>query len=476
MVFSSLVFALQNTRILVRVVLLIGVMVSTGLIVGGAFSTMLSVRAMSESIDLRAQALAYTAADVLATPMFMEDDQEIERIIDSLSAADKAVRGIRVETSDDRQGWLREAPWSLAVPDIEEGLGDGSGRYLKHTGSDGIYIISEVTYDGMKLGVVAIEMSVAEVGILRTSVVRSLAVSGLVVLLISLAVATILIRISVENPLRKTIEVIQAMSMGDLTCRSRNTAHDEIGVMGRALDKALDQVAHTILAIAGSATTLTNASESLRGVSDALCSESGNSSVRALEVSESVAQIALSVAEAVTIADDAVRLTDTMSITFDELQAMSRQIGSVVEVISKIATQTNLLALNASVEAARAGSAGAGFAVVAEEVKALSRRTAEATGTISGMVLGIQKSISNASKTAVEVEKVIGHINEVQSSIATTIGKADDDSCHGVASSVRNVTSSVNSVNVNAEATMGSSSELASMAEDLKRLISSFKC
>jgi methyl-accepting chemotaxis protein len=93
----------------------------------------------------------------------------------------------------------------------------------------------------------------------------------------------------------------------------------------------------------------------------------------------------------------------------EELARAADQIGSVVELIAKVAAQTNLLALNATIEAARAGEAGRGFAVVAQEVKALAGETARATDEISRQTAGIREAAQRSlSQIGAAMEAVSG--------------------------------------------------------------------
>ncbi|MBF0176030.1 MAG: hypothetical protein HQL63_04180 [Magnetococcales bacterium] len=106
----------------------------------------------------------------------------------------------------------------------------------------------------------------------------------------------------------------------------------------------------------------------------------------------------------------------------EKLAVSSQEIGKAVKVIKNIAGQTNMLALNASIEAAGAGEAGKGFAVVANEVKDLSRQTAEATNMIAERVDEIQSNASEATSTAREMIQSIQRISAANSEIFQTAG------------------------------------------------------
>src|SRR6202007_1727743 len=122
------------------------------------------------------------------------------------------------------------------------------------------------------------------------------------------------------------------------------------------------------------------------------------------ELSSSVAEIGRQVRESSRIADGAVRQAEQTDMRISKLSRAAQEIGDVVKLITAIAEQTNLLALNATIEAARAGEAGRGFAVVASEVKSLASQTAKATDEISSHISGMQ----GATQESVAAIKEIG--------------------------------------------------------------------
>ncbi|MGV8918425.1 MAG: methyl-accepting chemotaxis protein [Pseudomonas sp.] len=180
----------------------------------------------------------------------------------------------------------------------------------------------------------------------------------------------------------------------------------------------------TIEQIAGSATQLASAAEELNVVTEeasrGLQQQNNEIEQAATAVNEmtaaveEVARNAVSTSEASQQSNHTARVgRDRVVETVTAIQAMTqdvqttstlvaglatqgRDIGKVLDVIRSIAEQTNLLALNAAIEAARAGEAGRGFAVVADEVRALAHRTAQSTSEIEQMVAGIQKGTGDA--------------------------------------------------------------------------------
>ncbi|MFC1479620.1 methyl-accepting chemotaxis protein [Planctomycetota bacterium] len=162
-----------------------------------------------------------------------------------------------------------------------------------------------------------------------------------------------------------------------------------------------------------------------------------------------------------------------MSKTITEIQTSANDTARIVKTIDEIAFQTNLLALNAAVEAARAGEAGAGFAVVAEEVRNLAQRSAEAARDTANLIEQSQKNAEEGVTASTEVEEILGQIVEkVQkaSQLIAEVSAASDEQTRGV----EQITEAVTQMNqvtqsnaANAEESSSSSEELSAQAQEL---------
>lgn len=171
----------------------------------------------------------------------------------------------------------------------------------------------------------------------------------------------------------------------------------------------------------------------------------------------------------------------------NSLVQAAQKIGEVVSLIQDIAEQTNLLALNATIEAARAGEAGRGFAVVASEVKGLAEQTSRATDQISGLITDIQSS-TEASVTSIEaISEKIKSMDTIATAIASSVdeqGAATQEiasnvqqaamGTQSVSSTISGVSQATQQTGAAATQVLGGSTELAKEAEDLKVNIDTF--
>jgi methyl-accepting chemotaxis protein len=139
------------------------------------------------------------------------------------------------------------------------------------------------------------------------------------------------------------------------------------------------------------------------------------------ELSQSISEIGQQATRGLSMARTTVSEAERTSQAIRSLDEAAKHIGSVVELISNIASQTNLLALNATIEAARAGETGKGFAVVASEVKQLANQTSQATGEISSQVTEIQDATRRAVSEITSIAGIIQNLTGVATSIAAAV-------------------------------------------------------
>lgn len=191
------------------------------------------------------------------------------------------------------------------------------------------------------------------------------------------------------------------------------------------------------------------------------------------ELSGSIAEINRQVVSAADIAGGAVTKSQAMNKEIDSLASMSGKIGEVVQLINDIAAQTNLLALNATIEAARAGEMGKGFAIVAQEVKALASQTANATEDINMQISGLREITTNAVEANAEISMAIEQISEISTAIASAVAQqasATGEIAHNVeeaAAGATHVTSSIVGVQAATEGTRKISERVVVAADSL---------
>lgn len=252
----------------------------------------------------------------------------------------------------------------------------------------------------------------------------SVIVVSLLIILGALVAIAILLTRSIVVPLADAVAVAERVATNDLTQNIRVQGQDEPALLLAALARMQSSLRDTLRKISASSDQLASASEELHSVTEdtsrGLHQQSAEIDQAATAVNqmtaavEEVANNAVTTADASKGADQSTRdgrdqvnqalssiqhLVDDVSGTSTEIEQLAtsaNEISRVLDVIGAIAGQTNLLALNAAIEAARAGEAGRGFAVVADEVRALAHRTQESTAEIEQMIAGIQNGTERA--------------------------------------------------------------------------------
>ena len=319
----------------------------------------------------------------------------------------------------------------------------------------------------------------------------------------------------ISRPIAQAVFSAQAIARGDLTQQVRSDAADETGQLLNALGDMQQSLKSTIQQIADASSQLASAAEELNAVTEdssrGLLRQNDEIQQAATAVTEmtsaveEVARNAMSTSEAsrgasaqageglgqarhaVSAVDDATREIDTSTTIVEQLATQLRDIGKVLDVIRGIAEQTNLLALNAAIEAARAGEQGRGFAVVADEVRALAARTQASTGEIEGMINAVQASSDQAvvamgkSQTLVATTQTLARATgDALEQIAVGIGQINDrnlviaSACEEQANVAREVDRNLLNIQDLSTQTATGAQQTSASAQDLSRLAVSF--
>ncbi|WP_419570819.1 methyl-accepting chemotaxis protein [Rheinheimera sp.] len=350
-----------------------------------------------------------------------------------------------------------------------------------------------------------------------------LIISAIVVALLLASVIAVALTRSINRPMLQAVELAEVVAEGDLTRTIATEGQDEATQLMVALQKMQQNLRDALAHISSSSAQLASASEELNSVTEDSSrglqqqnDEIQQAATAITEMSSAVDEVASTATQTAEASNESARLAqkgqrqvnETASAIglmnedvaktsglVQELAVQAQDIGKVLDVIRAIAEQTNLLALNAAIEAARAGEAGRGFAVVADEVRALAHRTQVSTKEIEEMIGKIRGGTADAvnamqhsadkAAQALTVARAAGEallvitdrINKISDSNLVIASAAEEQAkvAREIDRNIVNISDLAAQTAAGANQTSASAHELSRLAVDLNGLVTRFK-
>lgn len=410
--------------------------------------------------------------------------------------------------------WAKDAPWK----DLET-----KKSVLNKNGVYAIFPAKDLS--GKEFGVHLVGISANEFNkrtLVLTKAINSMFILSGIIVVIMIIVVTFALKKFAISPIDKLGKFFASMDT-DLTQKFEYSGKDEIGLAAIKINEFFDKFRLVLSKIQNSSDLVANTSKDMHNMvehisssNEEITAQSGTVATASEEMSATASDIANNchlvadgakrasneaIEGAKVVEKTILRMSGIASTVSNSAQTVkllgsrSDQIGAIVGTIEDIADQTNLLALNAAIEAARAGEQGRGFAVVADEVRALAERTTKATKEISDMIRAIQsetKSAVSAMESGVNevtlgseeaansgeaLSRIVEQIADVSGQVEQIATAAEQQTAttHEITNNVHEIANVTEASTKEIKSLLSRADELAKLSAELKNIVGEFK-